>query len=36
MAAERGRPTFWDVVAMTSNYEPDPARIPLLLREHVG
>jgi hypothetical protein len=27
---------LWDVVAMTSNYEPDPARFPLLLREHVG
>jgi hypothetical protein len=36
MAAESGRPTFWDVVAMTSNYEPDLARIPLLLRDHVG
>jgi hypothetical protein len=36
MAAERVRPMFWDVVTMTSNYEPDPARIPLLLREHVG
>ena len=36
MAAERIRPMLWDVVTMTSNYEPDPARIPLLLREHVG
>jgi hypothetical protein len=36
MAAERGRPTIWDVVAMTSHHEPDPARIPALLRDHVG
>jgi hypothetical protein len=27
---------LWDVVTMTSNYEPDSARIPRLLREHVG
>jgi hypothetical protein len=31
-----GRPLLWDVMAMSSIYEPDPARIPTLLREHVG
>lgn len=35
-AVERGRPLHWDVIAVTSKYEPDPASIPLFLREHVG
>jgi hypothetical protein len=31
-----GRPLLWDAMAMSSMHEPDPARIPVLLGEHVG